>query len=556
LDVETKDFDIELYGIGFTDAMRFLKAEYGEENVTVSGTTFNVIRIKIPEKTVLLELGIPRIEREGENKRGEFETNSVPGMKISEAAVFRDLTMNSMYYDPLAKTLLDPYGGVGDIRDGVMRACDLQTFMKDPVRVLRVMQFVARFGFRVEEGLENLCADIVRSDDLLPIDESTVKEKIIWFEEGVGELGKNEKGVLIPDGSLVKKRVMRESEIKGVTTERLTAEVTKMLLKAVDPSAGMEFLRRIGYLEKYWPELSALVGLTQNEKWHREGDVWTHTLQALNAAKEILNREEMLGRIVEDEKDVFELTVMFAVMLHDVAKVNPANDDGYDLHDSEAVCKPLIKRFFSRMSHVTVSEQTRMRVIVLVKEHMNYLAMWNRRKDGKDVEGETKKMYLRLKGDSSHHVEASLYMEAIINEADVRARNPNGVNFKPLRVTDTMVEGSVDWAYKKSIDLAVEVKHGPKLPKKEILDRLGVEKNTDKCWIGVMFRCLSLDEIDGIVKIGDVDDLTNRAKRYRDSFTLLVRARGQMSGKTEDMIWTEVRQADDPRVLLEVEKQI
>ncbi len=551
LDVQTKDFDMEIYGIGYGDAMNFLKTQFGDKNVTVDGATFGVIRIKIPGKNLQLEAGIPRVENKtGEGHKG-FEIYSKPSMKMLDAASRRDLTMNSMLYDPLTKTLFDPYGGVSDIKSKTIRANDLQTFAEDPLRVLRVMQFVARFGFGVDEGLTNLCSDLVRAGELEPIKESTKKTKTFVFEKRLGELEKDEIGILISEGSAINKKVLTEKWTKGITAERLTGEVTKMLLQAVDPSAGMEFIRNIGYVQKHWPEIAALVDLKQNEEWHPEGDVWRHTLETMNAAKLILDREESLGRINEKEKKVLELTIMFSAMLHDVGKVNPKNSEGYDEHDKAA--GPIIAEFFSRMSHNTVGEDSRWMVTTLVREHMNYLALWDRARAGNDVSKEVRKMFTRMRGGKDFS-KILFYSLAIVSESDVRARNPNKASLEPLDISKTAAVGSVDWAYQKSIEVDEEIKITPKKPSKEIIENLKTDKSEGSAWIVPTLKCLDLDLLDGIAVVSDVADLTDRARRYRDALSVVVNGKVQLEGRQREQIWAEIRKMDDPRTLLDSKK--
>ncbi|KKT28887.1 MAG: Polynucleotide adenylyltransferase/metal-dependent phosphohydrolase [Candidatus Collierbacteria bacterium GW2011_GWC2_44_18] len=550
--VDTKDYDMEVYGLKYQDVMRFLKTEFGDGNVTVTGANFGVIRIKIPGKVLQLEMGVPRSERKvGEGHKG-FETKSAPWMNMQEAAIRRDLTMNSMLYDPLTRTLYDPYGGLKDIEFGIIRANDLETFKEDPLRVLRVMQFVGRFGFTVSDELMGACKELIGKGELEPLAESTVKAPKVAFVKSNEVLAKSERGFVVVEGSRETKRVLVERQEKGISAERLTEEVTKMLLKAIEPSSSMEFLRETGYIKKYWPEMYALIGLRQGEM-HPEGDVWTHTLEAMNAARLVLNREYALGRIKEEDRGLVELVVMLSAMLHDVAKVNRPNGDGFDFHDQAA--RPILKKFFSKMSHKDIGDQARVQVMALVKDHMNFLALWERIKAGEDSERSARRMFLRLNGDKAT-IGATLYLMAIVSEADTLARNPDTDKFEPIAMDKGFGFDSTDWAFEKSRKIAENEKIRVKIPRENILRSLDIDLKKLGGLIGVIFKCLDQDEIDGVVAANDITDLKHRAVQYRDAFLVIARSKVELDGKSEKEVWREILSLDDPRSILETVKSL
>jgi hypothetical protein len=141
-------------------------------------------------------------------------------MSLEEAARRRDFTINAVMYDPLADEYLDPYDGRGDIERRLIRAVDPRTFVEDSLRVLRAMQFAARFEYEIDEATIELCRAIDLSD--LP-------------------------------------------------SERVWAEVEKWLLQSRRPSIGLWAAWRLGITEKLWPEIHALVDCPQDPAWHPEG---------------------------------------------------------------------------------------------------------------------------------------------------------------------------------------------------------------------------------------------------------------------------------------------
>lgn len=132
-----KDIDLEVYGLEPEKLQRVIGAKYAFDPC---GLSFGVLKIRHYE----IDVSLPRRE----SKRGEghraFLIDSDPFLSIAEAASRRDFTVNAMYYDPLAEVFEDPYGGVDDLRRRILRHVSPK-FVEDPLRVLRGMQFVARF---------------------------------------------------------------------------------------------------------------------------------------------------------------------------------------------------------------------------------------------------------------------------------------------------------------------------------------------------------------------------------------------------------------------------
>jgi len=154
-----------------------------------------------------------------------------PAMSITDACRRRDLTINSMAHDPLTGDLHDPFNGLADIRSKMLRATDPATFLDDPLRAMRVAQFVSRFGFDVDPVLLDLCS---------------------------------------------------RADLSALPGERLYTEWQKLLL-GQHPDQGLRFLRAANLL-RFFPELDALVGCQQEPEYHNEGDVYEHTaISALEA---------------------------------------------------------------------------------------------------------------------------------------------------------------------------------------------------------------------------------------------------------------------------------
>ena len=147
----------------------------------------------------------------------------------------RDFTVNAIAYDPVDGQVVDPFNGLGDMRDGVLRAVGdpKERFQEDGLRILRGARFVATLGFELEEGTEAAF-----------------------------------RGAL--------------DTFRRVSPERVREEWLKTM-KAAAPSRAFEVMRRTGILEVTYPELLEQVGCEQNE-WHAY-DVWNHTMRVLDESE-------------------------------------------------------------------------------------------------------------------------------------------------------------------------------------------------------------------------------------------------------------------------------
>lgn len=304
-----KDVDLEVFGLDADRLQAVVGAKYAFDTC---GLSFGVMKIKHFD----IDVSLPRREsKRGSGHKG-FLIDSDPSLSVREAASRRDFTINAMYYDPLAEVFEDPYGGVPDLQNRILRHVSPK-FVEDPLRVLRGMQFVARF-------------------DLTPAPETVA--------------------------------ICRTIEIEGLPPERLFEEWAKLLLKGVQIRKGLEFLRATGWVT-YFPELANLIGCAQDPTWHPEGDVWNHTCLCLDA---YARRRDEQGRNPDED-----LIVGLAVLCHDFGK--PATS-AYDPvkkhirslgHDTAGVGPTL-----SFLRRLTNEERILKEVPPLVAAHMQPFALW------------------------------------------------------------------------------------------------------------------------------------------------------------------------------------
>jgi tRNA nucleotidyltransferase (CCA-adding enzyme) len=242
-----KDLDLEVFGIE-SGRLRALLEPLGR--VDTVGESFAVHKIEG------IDVSLPR--RESKTGRGHkgFSVEGDPALSVADAARRRDFTINAISRDPLTNEIVDPFDGRRDLEDRRLQVVDPKTFTDDSLRVLRALQFVARFN--------------------LTVDDST-------------------------------RALLRSIPLDDLPAERVWGEVEKLLLLSDKPSLGLELALDLGVVDRLWPEMRPLVGCPQDPEWHPEGDVWVHTLMVVDQARARINGMDrgpaaamMLGALCHD----------------------------------------------------------------------------------------------------------------------------------------------------------------------------------------------------------------------------------------------------------------
>ena len=247
LGLTAKDFDLEVFGVPAADLRTLLE---GFGRVDAVGESFSVYKV------AGLDVSLPR--RESKSGRGHkgFQVNGDPDLSAREAARRRDFTINAISRDPLTGDVVDPFDGHADLAARRLRVVDPATFGDDSLRVLRGLQFAARFDLSVDADTRAVLSRI-------PLDD--------------------------------------------LPAERIWGEVEKLLMLATQPSIGLTLARDLGVVHRLWPELESLIGCPQEPEWHPEGDVWIHTLMVVDQARARLDGLDrghaaamMLGALCHD----------------------------------------------------------------------------------------------------------------------------------------------------------------------------------------------------------------------------------------------------------------
>lgn len=232
------------------------------------------------------EYALARSERKVAKGYQGFAISADPSITLEEDLLRRDLTINAMAEDQEGN-LIDPYGGFKDLEARILRHVS-PAFVEDPVRVLRLARFYARYaqyGFTIAEETKALIKTMIDS-----------------------------------------------GELEALTAERVFQELLKAL-GAATPHHFFNALREVGALEILFPELEALFGVPQTAKYHPEIDSGVHTLMALEVSTQITD----------------DLPTRFAILCHDFGKAITPPDEwpSHKLHEIRGV--PIVEQFCDRL---------------------------------------------------------------------------------------------------------------------------------------------------------------------------------------------------------------
>ena len=357
----SKDVDLEIYGVN-EDMMSGILEQFGSTGKV--GASFGVHKLKLGDLDV--DAALPRTETSTGEGHKDFDISLDPSLDFETAFKRRDFTMNAIGIDVMTGEVIDPFNGVSDIENGVLRMVDSETFKEDPLRVFRAIQFMARFALKLDE-----------------VTEATIRAM--------------------------------NGELKHISKERIAEEISKLLIKSENPSVGLEAGLNLGILPALYPPISELQNTKQDPIWHPEGDVWTHTMMVVDHGARITREQKM------DEAS--KLIVMLACLCHDMGKpyATEITDTGKITshgHESAGV-QPTIDflglfGFYSKAISQAVPK--------LVAEHLRPQLLFRSRRELKD--GGARAIH-RLKTDIAP---AKFEHLLVLSEADVSGRGSGEID--------------------------------------------------------------------------------------------------------------------------------
>ena len=228
------------------------------------------------------EYALARIERSTGRGYTQFVCDASPRVTLEEDLLRRDITINAMAQTSDGK-IIDPFGGQEDLKNKILRHVS-PAFSEDPVRILRVGRFAARYGFEIAPETWHLMRDMVRA-----------------------------------------------GEVNALVPERVWQELVRALGE-VQPQRFFEVLRGCGALEILFPEIDVLFGVPNPPKWHPEIDTGIHVMMVLTQAARLSP----------------EPIVRFAALLHDLGKGKTPMAEWPSHHGHEELGIPLVKAMATR----------------------------------------------------------------------------------------------------------------------------------------------------------------------------------------------------------------
>lgn len=269
----SKDFDIEVFGLQSQEVEKIVKL-FGK--VAKVGKSFGVLKLILSNK-IEIDISLPRKDSKISAGHKGFDVNTDPYMSFEKAASRRDFTINSIGFDPLTNKFYDPLNGIEDIKNKILKVTNPKTFIEDPLRILRAIQFVARFELEVEPETKKII------------------QKMLPY-------------------------------LKELSKERILEEWKKLLLRAEKPSLGFIIGDELGVFKQLYPEFYTFekikivpeskspIGAPDIPPIKSGGDwaedIWAITIISVDVAAQIISKENL------DEKDAFVIMLISFCYLH------------------------------------------------------------------------------------------------------------------------------------------------------------------------------------------------------------------------------------------------
>ena len=228
--IKVKDFDYLVTGIPMNELINLLRG-YGKVNLV--GKSFGIIKFRLKGKDTTFDIALPREEYSLGTGHRDFKVTYDHNLDIAADLKRRDFTINAIAFDLRTSKYIDHFRAKNDIKRRIIRMIAEKSFLDDPLRILRAVQFAGRFNFRIEKDTFQAMKKYARL-------------------------------------------------ISTVSSERIRDEIEKLLTKSDKPSIGLKIMSDSGILDLILPELAAGRGVEQNI--YHKYDVMLHNFYACDAA--------------------------------------------------------------------------------------------------------------------------------------------------------------------------------------------------------------------------------------------------------------------------------
>lgn len=299
LGINNLDVDIEIHGISESVLLEVLNKvgtplKYGK--------SFGIYSLEGQH----IDIALPRKEKAIGKGHRDFEITIDPFIGYKKAALRRDFTINALMEDVLTGEIVDNFDGLNDLKKKIIRHVDDKSFVEDPLRVLRACQFACRFDFKIANETINLCKNI---------------------------------------------------DIKNLSKERIEEEIKKALIKGKKPSLFFEYLKKMNQLNYWFKEIKECINIKQDPIYHKEGDVYTHTMLVIDNASKYRN----------EVSNAYYF--MLSALTHDLGKIVTTEivDGRIHSYNHEEKGVEIAKTFLNRFTN---NKHLQRYVLNMVKLHM------------------------------------------------------------------------------------------------------------------------------------------------------------------------------------------
>jgi len=333
--------------------------KYGKVNLV--GKSFGVIKFIIDHD--IYDIALPRKDfPKPREKRGhkDFIIEADPDIPLEKDLKRRDFRCNSMALRLSDNKLIDLFNGVKDVEEKILRLTNPQAFPDDPLRVMRAARFASTLDFKVDPKIYEISKHI---------------------------------------------------DLTGLSVERITEELYKILLDSSHPSKGLEEMFKLDALRQLFPDLYRLTLSIQDAYFHPEKDnqghhtVWKHTIITVDQTKRLAEAQNIKGQR--------KLALLLAALFHDIGKPETARWEykkgrmviTNNRHDIKGV--KITKNILDNYKiHSRDGYDLRNMVLSLIRCHHRASELWQNR----DIA--TKKAYNRLAADVNGEIELLIVLDA------------------------------------------------------------------------------------------------------------------------------------------------
>lgn len=353
---ESNDIDIavdNMTGEAFANLVSEYMAEHGLRRQNVTIVEANPDQSKHLATAMIKLFGLPI---DFVNLRTEtYATSRIPTMEmgtVEEDAQRRDLTINSLFYNINNGEIEDYVNGIKDLRAGIARTPldPVQTFLDDPLRILRTVRFAAKYGLELDPAI----IAAAHNPEVQEAFKNKISNERVWTElAGKKEGDRYKAGALIGPNPTRAVELLKELGLMEAVFDPTPEEVKSLAPPPKDPKVPV-------------PEEQMVPWETPQNNPHHEFDIWNHTLNVVK------NLVEQTKQPIRDDQETY-LVRNIAALLHDIGKrytgiqgISPKGHTNY--HGHEGVSSKIAKMVLTRLR---APDEIVKRVMSLISIHLH-----------------------------------------------------------------------------------------------------------------------------------------------------------------------------------------